>query len=51
MAQRVVWSPRALADELKGLAPELARDHNGLHVPCPDDILMPRLALGALVVG
>ena len=27
----------------------LAREHGALHVPCPDDILMPRLALGALV--
>ncbi len=27
----------------------LARESGSLHVPCPDDILMPRLALGALV--
>ncbi|HLM19125.1 MAG TPA: bifunctional phosphoglucose/phosphomannose isomerase [Acidimicrobiia bacterium] len=27
----------------------LARESGALHVPCPDDILMPRLALGALV--
>ncbi len=27
---------------------ELARDHNGLHVPCPDGFL-PRAAIGALV--
>jgi glucose/mannose-6-phosphate isomerase len=28
---------------------QLAQDSGSLHVPCPDDILMPRLALGALV--
>ncbi len=27
----------------------LAQESGSLHVPCPDDILMPRLALGALV--
>src|SRR5262249_4348855 len=27
----------------------LAGEHGALHVPCPDDIVMPRLALGALV--
>jgi len=27
----------------------LAEESGSLHVPCPDDILMPRLALGALV--
>jgi glucose/mannose-6-phosphate isomerase len=27
----------------------LARESGALHVPCPDDILMPRLAVGALV--
>lgn len=27
----------------------LAEEAGSLHVPCPDDILMPRLALGALV--
>ncbi len=27
----------------------LAQESGALHVPCPDDILMPRLALGALV--
>jgi len=27
----------------------LAHEHGALHVPCPDDIVMPRLALGALV--
>jgi len=28
---------------------QLAQESGSLHVPCPDDILMPRLALGALV--
>ena len=27
----------------------LAQESGSLHVPCPDDVLMPRLALGALV--
>lgn len=27
----------------------LAQESGALHVPCPDDIIMPRLALGALV--
>jgi len=32
-----------------GALERLARESGSLHVPCPDDILMPRLALGALV--
>jgi glucose/mannose-6-phosphate isomerase len=27
----------------------LAEEHGALHVPCPDDIVMPRVALGTLV--
>jgi glucose/mannose-6-phosphate isomerase len=32
-----------------GALAQLAQESGSLHVPCPDDILMPRLALGALV--
>jgi glucose/mannose-6-phosphate isomerase len=32
-----------------GALAQLAAESGSLHVPCPDDILMPRLALGALV--
>jgi glucose/mannose-6-phosphate isomerase len=32
-----------------GTLAQLAEESDSLHVPCPDDILMPRLALGALV--
>ena len=30
-------------------SPRLAQERGALHVPCPDDIPLPRLALGALV--
>ncbi len=32
-----------------GQLAELARERGALHIPCPDDIPLPRLALGALV--
>ena len=40
---------RLIAVSRGGRLAELAAERNALHIPCPDDIPLPRLALGALV--